>query len=375
MTITAADLVVPYITAREGEEADSLLNLNVRIGPDRRPRLGYKDEAGPDRDLRGVLWARYSMSLGFAGQPTGNPRWRLVHPLRQRITMALLRCQVCTVPLKRSDGILFVETADDGDDYTGPVKTAQPPVCLEHARMAARRCPRLRSQGHVALLATRFPLYGVIGTPYQYTADGIQPLAASDAPLPYDHPQIDWFLASQLAHELRDYEVVSLDEEEPLHPHARPILRGISRPGRGGRVGQPRTMLAQRISEQRAGVGNAQALVGEMRRTVLLVPSVGPGLWSARSGGVRWICAFTDDAALARFAIHHGQGDRLMDYVALLGARIVDEIVPALDEPGGLAVDIANEDGAMFFPPVTGIVPDSVAVDAGATEKVRSHGH
>lgn len=157
MTITAADLVVPYITAREGEEADSLLNLNVRIGPDRRPRLGYKDEAGPDRDLRGVLWARYSMSLGFAGQPTGNPRWRLVHPLRQRITMALLRCQVCTVPLKRSDGILFVETADDGDDYTGPVKTAQPPVCLKHARMAARRCPRLRSKGHVALLATRFP--------------------------------------------------------------------------------------------------------------------------------------------------------------------------------------------------------------------------
>lgn len=150
MTTTAADLVVPYITARDGEEADSLLNLNVRIGPDRRPRLGYKDEAEPDRDLRGVLWARYSMSLGFAGQPTGNPRWRLVHPLRQRITMALLRCQVCTVPLKRSDGILFVETADDGDDHTRPVKTAQPPVCLEHARMAARRCPRLRSKGHVA---------------------------------------------------------------------------------------------------------------------------------------------------------------------------------------------------------------------------------
>lgn len=38
-----------------------------------------------------------------------------------------------------------------------------------------------------------------------------------------------------------------------------------------------------------------------------------------------------------------------MDYVALLGARIVDEIVPTLDEPAGLAVDIADEDGAMFF--------------------------
>ncbi|ARF71268.1 hypothetical protein B7C62_02600 [Kitasatospora albolonga] len=110
-----------------------------------------------------------------------------------------------------------------------------------------------------------------------------------------------------------------------------------------------------------------------MRRAVLLVPSAGPGLWSARSGGVRWICAFTDETALARFAVHHGPGDRPMDYAALLGARIVDEVVPALGEPAGLAVDIADEDGAMFFPPVTGIVPDGVAVDTGAAE-VRSHG-
>ncbi|MEU4263629.1 SseB family protein [Streptomyces argenteolus] len=128
-------------------------------------------------------------------------------------------------------------------------------------------------------------------------------------------------------------------------------------------------MLAQRISEQRAGVGDPRALVGEMRRTVLLVPSAEPGLWSARSGGVRWICAFTDETALARFAVHHGPADRLMDYVALLGARIVDEIVPTLGEPAGLAVDIADEDGAMFFPPVTGVVPDGVAVDSGAAQE------
>ncbi|KOT37788.1 hypothetical protein ADK41_18535 [Streptomyces caelestis] len=101
-----------------------------------------------------------------------------------------------------------------------------------------------------------------------------------------------------------------------------------------------------------------------MRRSVLLVPAVGGGLWSARSGGVRWVCAFTDEVALARFALLHGPGDRPMDYAALLGARIVDEIVPGLDEPAGLAVDIATEDGAMFFPPVTGVVPDTAAVDA-----------
>ncbi|ANS66950.1 hypothetical protein SLINC_4726 [Streptomyces lincolnensis] len=143
-----------------------------------------------------------------------------------------------------------------------------------------------------------------------------------------------------------------------------------------------RTALAERIAEQRRGAGDPRALIGEMRRSVLLVPTAGGGLWSARSGGVRWICGFTDETALARFALHHAPGDRPMDYAALLGARIVDEVVPSLDEPAGLAVDIATEDGSMFFPPVVGVVPDGSAVDADAdvdsdsdeTGKGRGHG-
>jgi hypothetical protein len=130
-------------------------------------------------------------------------------------------------------------------------------------------------------------------------------------------------------------------------------------------VEQARTALAERIAERRAGAGDPRALVGEMRRSILLVPSDGGGgLWSARSGGVRWICGFTDEEALARFAQQRGAGERPLEYAALLGARIVDEIVPALGEPAGLAVDIASEEGAMFFPPVTGIVPDAAAVDS-----------
>ncbi|WP_406724264.1 hypothetical protein WJ438_05885 [Streptomyces sp. GD-15H] len=137
---------------------------------------------------------------------------------------------------------------------------------------------------------------------------------------------------------------------------------------------QPRTTLAERIAEQRAGLGDPRALVGEMRRSVLLVPSVDGRLWSAHSGGVRWVCAFTDETALARFALHHGPGDRPMEYAALLGARIVDEVVPGLAEPAGLAVDIASEDGSMFFPPVTGIVPDGVAVDTETAGEGRGRG-
>ncbi|MER7057842.1 MULTISPECIES: SseB family protein [unclassified Streptomyces] len=130
------------------------------------------------------------------------------------------------------------------------------------------------------------------------------------------------------------------------------------------------TALAERIAERRAGVGDPRAMVGEMRRAVLLVPIDGGGLWSAYSGGVRWICAFTDETALARFAVRQGSGDRPMDYAALLGARLVDEVVPSLGEPAGVAVDIASEDGSMFFPPVAGIVPDAAAVGAGEGGRV-----
>ncbi|WP_206308369.1 SseB family protein [Streptomyces sp. A1277] len=128
--------------------------------------------------------------------------------------------------------------------------------------------------------------------------------------------------------------------------------------------------LAERIAERRSGVGDPRALVGEMRRSVLLVPMSGDRLWSARLGGVRWVYGFTDEVALARFARHHAPGDQPMDYAALLGARIVDEVVPALGEPAGLAVDVATEDGSMFFPPVVGIVPESAAVDAGEAQGV-----
>ncbi|MCX5267357.1 MULTISPECIES: hypothetical protein [unclassified Streptomyces] len=134
---------------------------------------------------------------------------------------------------------------------------------------------------------------------------------------------------------------------------------------------QPRAALAERIAERRAGGDDPRALVGEMRRSVLLVPVADGGLWSVRSGGVRWICGFTDETALARFALRHGPGDRPVDYAALLGARIVDEIVPTLGEPAGLAVDIATDEGSMFFPPVVGIVRDAVAVDAGAAQERR----
>ncbi|MFF3755543.1 hypothetical protein [Streptomyces sp. NPDC002185] len=129
------------------------------------------------------------------------------------------------------------------------------------------------------------------------------------------------------------------------------------------------TALAERIAERRAGGGDPRELVGELRRALVLVPMDSGGLWTAEFGGVRWICAFTDEAALARFAGARTAADTgreagdAWEYAVLRGARLLDEIVPALGVPAGVAVDVADPEGAMAFPPVQGIVPDSVAVD------------
>jgi hypothetical protein len=134
-----------------------------------------------------------------------------------------------------------------------------------------------------------------------------------------------------------------------------------------------RTALAERIADRRAGQGDPRDMVGELRRALVLVPIDSGGLWTAELGGVRWICAFTDEAALARFALAretagNSTAGRDWQFSVLRGARLLDEVVPAMDVPAGVAVNVADPDGSMFFPPVTGIVPDAVAVDAPAED-------
>ncbi|MFB7370795.1 SseB family protein [Streptomyces sp. NPDC056222] len=108
-------------------------------------------------------------------------------------------------------------------------------------------------------------------------------------------------------------------------------------------------------------------LLGEFRRTAVLVPFDDYGsLWTADFNGVRWICAFSHEEALARFAEARGDATREWAYQTILGARLLDVMVPMLPGPGGVALDAGSADG-MVFPPVAGIVPDEVAVDLGGT--------
>ncbi|WCD91031.1 hypothetical protein KPP03845_107460 [Streptomyces xanthophaeus] len=104
-------------------------------------------------------------------------------------------------------------------------------------------------------------------------------------------------------------------------------------------------------------------LLGEFRRKAVLVPfDEQDSMWTADMNGVRWICAFSDQEALAAFARARGDAGREWTYRTVLGARLLDVMVPMLPGPGGVALDAGSADG-MLFPPVRGIVPDAVAVD------------
>lgn len=106
-------------------------------------------------------------------------------------------------------------------------------------------------------------------------------------------------------------------------------------------------------------------LLGEFRRTAVLVPFDANGsLWTSDRGGVRWICAFSDEQALARFARAQADAEREWTYRTILGARLLDALVPMLPGPAGVALDAGSDDG-MLFPPVEGIVPDAAVVDLG----------
>jgi hypothetical protein len=106
-------------------------------------------------------------------------------------------------------------------------------------------------------------------------------------------------------------------------------------------------------------------LLGEFRRSVVLVPlDEAGGPWTADFGGLAWLLAFSDEAALARFAVARGEGAREWTYQRLYGARLLDAVVPSVGVPCGVALDVADGvAGGALFPPVAGVVPDSVAVD------------
>ncbi|MEU9523280.1 hypothetical protein [Streptomyces sp. NPDC048224] len=197
------------MTQRAGEDA-APDNLHI-VKSGRQLRLFYRDEDPRDRDLRGVLWARCSFNPVDEHQmPTGEPEWRLMHPYRQMVTMQTMRCQICTQPTRTRFGYVFLAAPGDVDPEETDRLTNQPPVCARHVRTAAALCPYMKGQPAV-LLTQNAPLYGVTGALYGLDGDGVKLVAKPDHPLPYGHPQLPTFLASQQVRRLKSYRVLTVD--------------------------------------------------------------------------------------------------------------------------------------------------------------------
>ncbi|MFI6495649.1 hypothetical protein [Streptomyces sp. NPDC050564] len=204
--------LIPYVVQRKGEEAapDNLRILEFAPG---RHRLYYADENPQrDRDMRGVLWARCAFNPADENRmPTGEPQWKMMHPHRQMVTMQHLRCQVCTRQARTRLGYIFLAGRGNQDPTQAQILTNQPPVCAQHAPAAAQLCPHLAGDP-IVFLAHSAPLYGVGGVLYGRNSSGVHVVARPDHALPYGHPNLETFLASQMVRRLSSFRVVSLEE-------------------------------------------------------------------------------------------------------------------------------------------------------------------
>jgi len=146
--------------------------------------------------------------------------------------------------------------------------------------------------------------------------------------------------------------------------------------GDGEKPAQPHVEAVSELdaAQVRARRHRFHARLGEFRRSQVLVPlGALPGPDRAAEapltvdmGGVRWILAFTGEAALARYAVARGEGEREWRYRGVWGAALLDAAVPTVAESGvpcGVLVDAADGDRGLVLPPVMGVVPEDVAVD------------
>ncbi|GAA3881443.1 hypothetical protein [Streptomyces sedi] len=199
---TTTRTTVPYITQWTGERS-----VRTEVVA-RRGRLAYADERSYDRDTGGVLWRRAPSTPG-----KGKPKFGAVHPLRQRVALAGLLCQVCGSPADRNeDGVLWLmgEASDNPGDWPQGLETAHPPVCLPCATLSVRACPHLRAR-FVALRVRAWSLVGVQGALYQPSYNG--PVLTGGTSIAFDDPDIDWIIASQLIASLDRFTFTDLEAE------------------------------------------------------------------------------------------------------------------------------------------------------------------
>ncbi|MFI5717952.1 hypothetical protein [Nocardia sp. NPDC051750] len=104
-------------------------------------------------------------------------------------------------------------------------------------------------------------------------------------------------------------------------------------------------MLRDEIRSYYAGFGQPTALVSALREAALLVPvTEDDRLFLVRSGGLGWLCAFTDVEEYARYMLARETmtagrvvADKQYRYHTFWGSRLL-EYTEQQEEPTGIAV-------------------------------------
>jgi hypothetical protein len=220
---------IPYITIRDGERDHTEQALTLRmfggsasLGVPGTAGLGYTGEKPEDRDHHGILYTRVTQNLDKDGWPIGKPHWANVHPARQRECMEELLCHYCKgTPSQTEAGFLFLDVAEEADQakprWPEGFVTYQPPLCLPHAKKARDLCKHGHRHGFTALRVRQPRLEGVLGVPYQITAEGVAPAripgVGGMVRITFAHPDRRLFLGNQFALTMHDVTVINLDEE------------------------------------------------------------------------------------------------------------------------------------------------------------------
>ncbi|MEU6330008.1 SseB family protein [Streptomyces sp. NPDC047049] len=131
------------------------------------------------------------------------------------------------------------------------------------------------------------------------------------------------------------------------------------------------------------GEGDPQALVEAAQSAELLLPLLGESaVWSGELDGMHWLFAFTSAGEMHAFlqqkweAAEPGELPaelaRYARYLRVSGEELLRELLPGLVErdrvPMGVVVDVSSGLRA-FLPPVSGIVPDGMALDKESVAK------
>ncbi|WP_406124207.1 SseB family protein [Streptomyces canus] len=160
----------------------------------------------------------------------------------------------------------------------------------------------------------------------------------------------------------------------------------------GGVGAFERATLAAEIHDLYDGQGDGDRLLTAFRAAALYVPfAAGDAdsdhessavdandaqdqvMCSGEADGVRWLYAFTSTTELECFAraraeagTDPGWASGRIRYWTVLGSRLLDVAVPAAvaesRTPAGVAVDVGAV-RPLLLPPLSGVVPDQVAVD------------